>query len=64
MMKQLRRTSSNLTPECLARGYLEIVAEFQIIGEAECVSCSYVSKSLEEVHLQYLSKVGGTMLIN
>lgn len=55
-IKNKVRTCSNLTPEGLTRGDLEIVAEFQIISETEGVRCSHVSKALEEVHLdEYLS---------
>jgi hypothetical protein len=40
---------------------LEVVAELQVIGEAESVCYGHVSEALEEVHLEEFSK--GPMVI-
>jgi hypothetical protein len=47
-------TRDNLAPEGLARGHLEIMAEFQVVSEAEGVCYSHVSEALEKVHLAEL----------
>ena len=45
-------TRDGLAPEGLALGDLEVVAQFQVVGEVESVSHSHVAKALEEVHLK------------